>query len=90
MNSAADNARPGRLVLVRHGQSDWNLKNLFTGWTDVDLTERGVDEARDAAARVRELDPAFRLDEFAATQPYRNPHDLERLLERLREAGLGD
>ncbi len=41
--------RPGRLILVRHGQSEWNLKNLFTGWTDVDLTEQGIREARDAA-----------------------------------------
>ncbi|MCH8335777.1 MAG: 2,3-diphosphoglycerate-dependent phosphoglycerate mutase [Proteobacteria bacterium] len=39
---------PGKLMLVRHGQSDWNLKNLFTGWTDVDLTEKGVQEASDA------------------------------------------
>ncbi len=31
----------GTLVLVRHGQSEWNLKNLFTGWRDVDLTEQG-------------------------------------------------
>jgi len=38
----------GRLVLVRHGQSDWNQKNLFTGWTDVDLTAQGRDEARQA------------------------------------------
>lgn len=38
----------GKLVLCRHGQSDWNLKNLFTGWTDVELTEKGVAEARDA------------------------------------------
>jgi 2,3-bisphosphoglycerate-dependent phosphoglycerate mutase len=37
---------PGQLVLVRHGQSDWNQKNLFTGWTDVDLTAQGRDEAR--------------------------------------------
>ena len=36
------------LVLVRHGQSEWNLKNLFTGWRDVDLTEQGVNEAREA------------------------------------------
>jgi 2,3-bisphosphoglycerate-dependent phosphoglycerate mutase len=35
----------GTLVLVRHGQSDWNLKNLFTGWRDPDLTELGVSEA---------------------------------------------
>ena len=34
-----------KLVLCRHGQSDWNLKNLFTGWHDVDLTEKGVEEA---------------------------------------------
>ena len=33
------------LILLRHGQSTWNLENLFTGWVDVDLTERGVDEA---------------------------------------------
>src|SRR5262245_12738113 len=38
----------GQLVLVRHGQSDWNQKNLFTGWTDVDLTEQGRREAREA------------------------------------------
>ncbi|MGU3494552.1 2,3-bisphosphoglycerate-dependent phosphoglycerate mutase [Xanthobacteraceae bacterium A53D] len=36
------------LVLVRHGQSEWNLKNLFTGWRDPDLTEQGVSEARRA------------------------------------------
>jgi 2,3-bisphosphoglycerate-dependent phosphoglycerate mutase len=45
--------QPGKLVLVRHGQSDWNLKNLFTGWTDVDLTEQGIAEARAAAATMR-------------------------------------
>jgi 2,3-bisphosphoglycerate-dependent phosphoglycerate mutase len=39
---------PGQLVLVRHGQSDWNQKNLFTGWTDVDLTAQGRDEAQQA------------------------------------------
>ena len=43
--------RPGTLVMIRHGQSDWNLKNLFTGWTDVDLTAQGIAEAR-AAART--------------------------------------
>jgi 2,3-bisphosphoglycerate-dependent phosphoglycerate mutase len=37
---------PGQLVLVRHGQSDWNQKNLFTGWHDVDLTAQGREEAR--------------------------------------------
>ena len=41
------------LVLVRHGQSDWNLKNLFTGWKDPDLTEKGVAEAKDAGRRLK-------------------------------------
>jgi len=40
-----------RLVLVRHGQSQWNLENRFTGWWDVDLSEKGVEEAR-AAGRL--------------------------------------
>ena len=50
----------GKLVLCRHGQSDWNLKNLFTGWTDVDLTELGNQEARDAGRLLNDL--GFRFD----------------------------
>ncbi len=46
----------GKLVLCRHGQSDWNLKNLFTGWTDVDLTEKGIEEAREAGKLLAALD----------------------------------
>ena len=38
------------LVLIRHGQSSWNLENRFTGWWDVDVTEKGAQEARDAGA----------------------------------------
>ena len=49
----------GKLVLCRHGQSDWNLKNLFTGWTDVDLTELGREEAIDAGRTLRELGYEF-------------------------------
>ncbi len=45
----------GKLVLCRHGQSDWNLKNLFTGWTDVDLTEQGIQEAKDAGRLFVEM-----------------------------------
>ncbi|PLX38749.1 MAG: 2,3-bisphosphoglycerate-dependent phosphoglycerate mutase [Hyphomicrobiales bacterium] len=41
------------LVLVRHGQSEWNLKNLFTGWKDVDLTDKGVSEAKAAGERLK-------------------------------------
>lgn len=43
-----------RLVLIRHGQSRWNLENRFTGWTDVDLTELGVQEARKAGEQLKE------------------------------------
>jgi 2,3-bisphosphoglycerate-dependent phosphoglycerate mutase len=46
-------------MLVRHGQSDWNLKNLFTGWTDVDLTEKGIQEAMDAGKLLAGLDYQF-------------------------------
>jgi 2,3-bisphosphoglycerate-dependent phosphoglycerate mutase len=42
-----------RLVLVRHGQSEWNLKNLFTGWKDPALTERGIEEAKEAGRRLK-------------------------------------
>lgn len=45
----------GKLILCRHGQSDWNLKNLFTGWTDVDLTEKGIQEGIDAGRLLSEL-----------------------------------
>ncbi len=51
---------PGKLVLCRHGQSIWNLQNLFTGWTDVDLTEQGRAEAISAGREVRNLD--FTID----------------------------
>lgn len=46
----------GKLILCRHGQSDWNLKNLFTGWKDVDLTEQGTREAIEAGRTVAALD----------------------------------
>ncbi|MBT8423138.1 MAG: 2,3-diphosphoglycerate-dependent phosphoglycerate mutase [Gammaproteobacteria bacterium] len=49
----------GKLVLCRHGQSEWNLKNLFTGWKDVDLTEKGVAEARQAGRDLKELGISF-------------------------------
>jgi ribosome-binding ATPase YchF (GTP1/OBG family) len=54
------------LVLVRHGQSEWNLKNLFTGWKDPDLTERGVAEAKAAGRKLKDqglsFDRAFTSD----------------------------
>lgn len=47
------------LVLVRHGQSEWNLKNLFTGWRDVDLTEQGHAEAKAAGEKLKALGLKF-------------------------------
>jgi 2,3-bisphosphoglycerate-dependent phosphoglycerate mutase len=47
------------LVLVRHGQSEWNLKNLFTGWRDVDLTEQGIAEAKAAGQKLKAQGLAF-------------------------------
>ena len=49
----------GKLVLCRHGQSVWNLENLFTGWTDVDLTEQGLQEAITAGRQLNELGLSF-------------------------------
>ncbi|MBK5942284.1 2,3-diphosphoglycerate-dependent phosphoglycerate mutase [Halorhodospira halophila] len=43
-----------KLVLLRHGQSIWNLENRFTGWYDVDLSDQGIDEAREAGVALRE------------------------------------
>ena len=42
-----------KLVLLRHGQSEWNLENKFTGWTDVDLTEKGKSEAKNAGKLIK-------------------------------------
>ena len=49
-----------RLVLLRHGESQWNKENRFTGWKDVDLTPKGIDEARAAGERLR--DEGFEFD----------------------------
>src|ERR1700751_2907541 len=51
----------GRLILVRHGQSTWNLENLFTGWHDVDLSELGREEARLAGEELKreKLEPTI-------------------------------
>ena len=50
-----------KIVLLRHGQSIWNKDNRFTGWTDVDLTERGTAEAREAGRLIKEA--GFDFDE---------------------------
>jgi 2,3-bisphosphoglycerate-dependent phosphoglycerate mutase len=50
-----------KIVFMRHGESTWNLENRFTGWTDVDLTEKGIDEARQAGKLLKEAGFAFDL-----------------------------
>ena len=50
-----------KLVLIRHGESVWNKENRFTGWTDVDLSERGVTEAHEAGKVLRENGFEFTL-----------------------------
>lgn len=45
----------GTLILLRHGQSMWNLANLFTGWIDVPLTKKGIDEALEAGRKIKDI-----------------------------------
>ncbi|HNZ06676.1 MAG TPA: 2,3-bisphosphoglycerate-dependent phosphoglycerate mutase, partial [Candidatus Cloacimonadota bacterium] len=50
-----------QIVLMRHGESVWNKENLFTGWTDVDLSDKGLTEAHEAGKRLREAGFEFDL-----------------------------
>jgi 2,3-bisphosphoglycerate-dependent phosphoglycerate mutase len=74
------------LVLLRHGQSDWNLKNLFTGWKDPDLTETGVTEAKDAGRRLKARGLAF--DVCFTSALTRAQHTLQLTLAELGQSGL--
>ena len=74
------------LVLVRHGQSEWNLKNLFTGWRDVDLTAVGVEEARSAGKRLKAKGLAF--DVAFTSVLKRAQRSLDLMLEELGQTKL--
>ena len=74
------------LVLVRHGQSEWNLKNLFTGWKDPDLTEKGVAEARAAGKKLKAKGLHFDIAYTSAL--IRAHHTLTLMLEELGQPGL--
>ena len=89
------------LVLLRHGQSEWNLKNLFTGWKDPGLTQRGYDEAKSAGAALKadglRFDRAFVSDQSRAQETLRTAlealgqTDLEPIVNKaLRERDYGD
>lgn len=73
-----------KLVLLRHGQSQWNLENRFTGWVDVDLTEQGIQEARRAGEALK----AFRFDLAFTSVLCRATHTLEIVLEVLGQRGI--
>jgi len=74
------------LVLVRHGQSEWNLKNLFTGWRDVDLTEAGVAEARAAGRKLKTQGLSFDVAYTSALK--RAQRTLDLMLEEMGQSGL--
>jgi len=74
------------LVLVRHGQSDWNLKNLFTGWKDPDLTEQGVGEAKAAGQRLKALGLSF--DTGFTSDLTRAQNTMKLILEELGQTAL--
>ena len=74
------------LVLVRHGQSDWNLKNLFTGWKDPDLTEQGIIEAKEAGRRLKSLGLGF--DKGFTSALTRAQHTMKLILGELSQPGL--
>src|SRR3954471_22794589 len=74
------------LVLVRHGQSEWNLKNLFTGWKDPDLTEKGVAEAREAGRKLKAQGLSFDVAFTSALT--RAQHTLRLALEEMGQTGI--
>jgi 2,3-bisphosphoglycerate-dependent phosphoglycerate mutase len=74
------------LVLVRHGQSEWNLKNLFTGWRDVDLTENGISEARAAGRRLKAQ--GLRLDIAFTSALVRAQRSLDLMLEEMEQTHI--
>jgi 2,3-bisphosphoglycerate-dependent phosphoglycerate mutase len=74
------------LVLVRHGESEWNLKNLFTGWKDVDLTETGIKEARAAGRKLRAQ--GLRFDVGYTSALIRAQRSLDLMLEELGQTNI--
>ncbi len=75
-----------KLVLVRHGESEWNKLNLFTGWTDVDLTEQGIKEAKEGGRLLKEA--GFDFDICYTSYLKRAIHTLNYVLEVLNREWL--
>jgi 2,3-bisphosphoglycerate-dependent phosphoglycerate mutase len=76
----------GTLVLVRHGQSDWNLKNLFTGWRDPDLTELGVQEANAGGKAL--ADTGIKFDIAFTSTLVRAQRTCQMVLDNVGQSGL--
>jgi 2,3-bisphosphoglycerate-dependent phosphoglycerate mutase len=76
----------GTLVLVRHGQSDWNLKNLFTGWKDPDLTPLGIEEANAGGKAL--ADYGIKFDVAFTSVLTRAQHTLKLILDNLGQPDL--
>ena len=74
------------LVLVRHGESEWNLKNLFTGWKDIDLTDKGVAEAQAAGRRLKALGLSF--DVAFTSDLIRAQRSLDLILEEMGQTQI--
>jgi len=74
------------LVLVRHGESEWNLTNLFTGWKDVDLTENGVKEARNAGRKLKAQGIRFDVGYTSALK--RAQRSLDLILEEMGQTNI--
>ena len=75
-----------KLILVRHGESIWNLENVFTGWTDVGLSEKGIKEAKEAGKLLKELGYTF---DIAFTSVLKRANDtLYYILDELNERNI--
>ncbi len=75
-----------KLILVRHGQSIWNLENRFTGWTDVELSEQGIKEAKEAGIALKEQ--GFTFDVAYTSFLKRASDTLKYILEELDEENI--
>ncbi len=75
-----------KLVLLRHGQSQWNLENRFTGWVDVDLSPRGIEEAKSAGIALESN--GYRFDVAFTSVLLRAVHTLEVVLNELAQTDL--
>jgi 2,3-bisphosphoglycerate-dependent phosphoglycerate mutase len=74
------------LVMCRHGQSEWNLQNLFTGWRDIGLSEQGIAEAHAAGRKLKAKGMQFDIAYTSALT--RAQHTLQIMLEELGQTGL--